>query len=58
MMIKEVMYKYAISQLIRVLDIEIDRASAEDRDEDYDKLVDIRYYLDEMHGIMLEVLKK
>lgn len=58
MKIKDVMYNNAISQLIRVLDIEIDRAKAEDRDEDYDKLVDIRYYLDEMHGIMLEVFKK
>lgn len=57
-MIKEVMYKEAVSRLIRVLDIEIDRASNEDRDDDYDKLVDIRYYIDEIHEYMLEVIRK
>ena len=57
-MIIEVMYKEAVRRLIRVLDIAIDRAREEDRDEDYDKLVDIRFYIDEIHEYMLEVLRK
>lgn len=57
-MIKDVMLKKAVNQLTRLIDIEIDRAREDDRDEDYDMLVDSHYRLEEICMRLLEVLKK
>ena len=51
-MIKQFMYKRAYNQLIKVIDLEIDKAIKEDRDNDYDKLIYCRYVLDELYVMM------
>lgn len=56
--IKKSMLTSAVNQLIRVIDIEIDRARKDDRDDDYDMLVDSHFRLEEIYACLLEVLKK
>lgn len=55
-MIKRDMYIRAYHRIVEVLDLAIAQALKEDRDDDYDKLVNCRYQLDEIHTIIKEVI--
>lgn len=57
-MLKQNTYKRAYILIMEALDLAIDQAIKEDRDNDYDRLVNYRYELDELYTIMNEMLRR
>ena len=56
MISKKLILKQGLSNIERVINIEIERACCEDRDYDYDRLVDARAMLDDIGSIIMEVI--